>query len=242
MGRMPFLLRNLCPIRTKARQHPPPLPVIQQQLQLAGMKHPRPFVIKLEAGVAQGGAQQEGQHQQQQQHEEEERCLRQRLAEGGVAAAAPHVDWQAAAFQGMEQARALGEKLQQVQVQLVECQARLSVRLTEAEHKARVAILEAENVRLQAETSRLQSELARCAAEPSQMELHGNRLRDQIASMQQQMQQLLGQIALLVAQPDAARAAGHAAAPAPALPLSQLQQVLNSYKLGRPIHLFVTLF
>ena len=89
-------------------------------------------------------------------------------------------------------------------VKEAELKARLSV--LEAEHKARVAILEADN-------SRLQLELARRDAEPSQMELHFNRQREQMAGVQQQ---LLDHVARVAAQPAAARAAGGAAAPAPA--------------------------
>jgi hypothetical protein len=48
------------------------------------------------------------------------------------------------------------------------------------------------------------------------MELHFNRLREQMASVQQQLQLLLDHVARLVAQPAAARAAGGAAAPAAA--------------------------
>ena len=51
---------------------------------------------------------------------------------------------QAAAIQVMEQARVQGEtdnfKLQQVQAQLVECRARHSV--AEAEHKARISVID----------------------------------------------------------------------------------------------------
>ena len=189
--------------------------------------------IKQEAG--EGGAQQEGQ-----QHEHP---LQRRRAAGGAAVEPEghraQEGWQAAAFQGMEQARVLGETLQQVQMQLVACQARASA--ADVEHKAQFSVMEAHlNARisiLEAANGRLQLELARRDAEPSQMELHFNRQREQIASMQQQLQQqqqqLLDQMALFVARPAAARAAdGVAPAPAPALApaslLSQQQQVFAS--------------
>jgi len=219
-----FLLQVLCPIRTKAKQQPPYLRVIQQQLQLAGMQHPR-LLIKLEPGLDQEGAQQERLRRRQQQQRSV--SVRQRLAEGGGAAAAPHAEWQAAPFQGMEQARVLGERLQQV---LVECQARMGV--TEATHTARVTNLEAEITRLQAQTTRLQTELARCAAETLQMalktKLDSNRLLDQIASMQQQHQQ---QKQLQHEQQHQQLQQMPAPAPLP----SQLQQVLISH----PISLFI---
>ena len=47
---------------------------------------------------------------------------------------------QAAAIQVMEQARVQGDRLQQVQAQLVECRARHSV--AEAELKARISVID----------------------------------------------------------------------------------------------------
>ena len=102
----------------------------------------------------------------------------------------------ARAFTEFERARVLEERnsvleaeTARLQLQLAhersskeaELKAGLSVlqaesKAKEAEHKARVAILEADN-------SRLQLELARRDAEPSQMELHFNRLREQMASV-----------------------------------------------------------
>jgi len=98
-------------------------------------------------------------------------------------AAQVHVDYHAPAFPGMEQLRVLGVTLQQVQMQLVEFQARINILEVEGISK------DSEIARSQAETARLQLELAQRDAELSQRELHFDHQRQQIASMQQPSKQ-----------------------------------------------------
>jgi hypothetical protein len=106
----------------------------------------------------------------------------------------------------------------------------LEEQLTES--KAHNSILEAEGRAKDAEATRLQLQMARDSsvkeaehkARVAILEADMSRLRDKIASMQQQQQLLFDLVARLAAQPAAARVAGGAAAPAPAPAPLLLQQ------------------
>ena len=112
--------------------------------------------------------------------------------------------------------RAKDAETTRLQLQLACESSECSVKV--AELKARVAILKSDN-------SRLQLELMRHDAEPFQMELHFNRLLEQMASAHQQQQQLLHLQLLNIVMVGAERAPAPAPAPDPLL--SQQQQVHN---------------